>query len=116
MLFVVSVLNMAIQIPAHASMQQSMEQMPEMMEMTEGEMEHCKCPPAMCESVDSISDQSIENLSSVNFSYLSGEQPAYLNRLVDEHQLLSVILFNHHEWQYRQFSPPPLILSSILHI
>jgi hypothetical protein len=115
-LFVLSIINMSIQIPAHAVMQQSMVSMP-MLEMSAGmQMTHCKCPPAMCETVESFSDQSLDHASSTNLNHLLGFQAIYFNMIADMHQQPSVILFNYHQWQYRQYSPQPLIFNSILHI
>jgi len=113
---------MSLQMPAHALMQQSMQksmmQMSGMQQMVDAssEMQHCKCPPAMCETVASYGDQGIEGVSQINFNYLLAFQPVYFSLVVDAHHQPSAILLNHHEWQYRQFSPPPLTLNTILHI
>jgi len=120
--FVLAVLNMSFQMPAHAFMQQRMQQspmqMPDKAQLVElgDEMQHCKCPPAMCETVASYSDQGIEGISPVNFSHLLAFQPVYFSLVADAHHQPSTIVLNHHEWQYRQFSPPPLSLNTILHI
>ena len=121
-LFVLSVLNMSLQMPAHALMQQTMQksmmQMSGMQQMADvsSEAQHCKCPPAMCETVASYGDQGIEGVSSINFNHLLAFQTVYFSLVADAHHQPSVIRFNHHEWQYRQFSPPPLILNTTLHI
>jgi len=117
-LFVLAVLNMSLQMPAHALMQQSMMQMPDKVQMTEpsDEMQHCKCPPAMCETVASYADQGIEGISQINFNHLLAFQPVYFSLVADAHHQPSAIVLSHHEWQYRQFSPPPLSLNTILHI
>jgi len=116
-LFVLSVVNMSMQIPAHAAMQQSMQNVMQQQSMAAGaEMQHCKCPPTICEKVESLSDQGIEGMSSINLSHLLGFQSIYFNLIGDLHQQPSVLRLNHHEWQYRQASPPPLSISSILHI
>jgi len=121
-LFVLSVLNMSLQMPAHAFMQQNMQksmmQMSGMQQMGDvsSEMWHCKCPPAICESVASYSDQGIEGASPINFSHLLAFQAVYSSLVADAHHQPSAILLNHHEWQYRQFSHPPLTLNTTLHI
>jgi len=120
-LFVMSVINMSVQMPAHAAMQQLMTQpamnQQAMQQMSDSsDMAHCKCPPAMCETVESLSDQSVESLSSLNIHYLLGFQSTYSSLIVDLHQQPSAIQLQQHKWQYRQVSPPPLSISSILHI
>jgi len=114
-LFVVSILNMAVQIPAHAAMLQSMQlqQMPAMPNMSEAD---CECPPVICESVDSVSEQGVEKVSSINFKQLLGFQAIYFSFVKDAHQQPSVLQLTRHDWQYRQISPPPISISSILHI
>ena len=119
--FVLSVINMVVQLPAHAAMQQTMvmtqatsHQMQDMMHNSR--VQDCKCPPAMCATVASLSNQSIESLSSISFGHLLGFQSVYFNYVDDVHHQSSAILLNHHERQYRQFSPPPLSFSTVLHI
>jgi len=116
-LFVLSVINMAIQVPAHAAMQQSMkvtEQM-SMQQMTDMQMQECDCPPVMCETVASLDDQSSENLFSSGFNHLLGFYPVYSSHLADKHHA-SVVRLNRHEQESREFSPLPLSLKTVLHI
>jgi len=115
-LFVLSIINMAMQVPVHAAMQQSMQMSSEMSLMAEAEMQHCKCAPVMCETVDALSNRGAESSSSININYLLGFQVIYFSSIYDSHQQPSALRLNHHEWQYRQVSPPPLSISSILHI
>lgn len=114
-MFVASILNMAVQIPAHAEMLQSMQlhQMSTMSHMSDAD---CECPPVMCEAVDSASEQGFEHLSSANLNHLLGFQAIYVSFIDDAHQRPSALLLAHHNWQYRQISPPPLSINSILHI
>ncbi len=119
-MFVVSAMNMSVQLPSHAAMQQMMAsaqtgsyQMPGMAQKS---LRDCECLPAMCEVVASLSDQNIESLFSISFNHLLGFQPTYSSHIEDVHHRPSVILLNHHERQYRQFALPPLSLSTILHI
>ena len=113
-LFVVSIINMAVQIPVHAAMLQSMQlQSMPVMAMSDTD---CECPPAMCEAVESVSEQGFENVSSTNFKQFVGFQSIYFSFMNDTHQQPSVLRLTRHDWQYRQISPSPLRISSILHI
>lgn len=114
-LFVLSVINMAVQLPAHAAMQQSMMSQ-QMQNMPQGMMAHCKCPPVICDAVASQNDKNIENQHSSNVDFMLGFQPVYSSNIADAHHQPSALQLIRHDWQYRQFSPPPLSISSILHI
>ena len=121
-MFVVSILNMSMQMPAHAAMQhQSMEMSatPSMMDhsvMQGADMHDCACPPVLCESVDAQHDQHNQTVSSVAMLDLLTFYPVFVDIQVDTQHHLADISFQFHDWQYRQHSPPPLSLTTILHI
>ena len=116
-LFVLSVINMAVQVPAHAAMQQSMKvaEHMSMQQMGDMQMLDCDCPPAMCDTIASLDDQSIQNLFSSGLNHLLGFYPLYFNYLADTHHA-SIVRLNRHEKESREFSPPPLHLKTVLHI
>ena len=55
-LFVVSVLNISMQIPAHAAMKMQMQQ------SDMSTMSDCHCPPAICDSVLALDNQSFNEM------------------------------------------------------
>jgi len=116
-LFVLSVINLSFQLPAHASMLQNMNQKQmAVIDMVQMDMQDCHCPPALCETVVSLDDQSVEGLQSISFENLLSFYPVLVNIIdVNQHHQVSVHL-EHHNWQYRQISPPPLSFTTILHI
>lgn len=137
LLFVVSVLNMAFQVPVHAAMQ--LFDMPETMAhnhshhnhsqmnhsaMNHGDMLHANspvnmdecCPPSLCESVDANTDQlSAESVSvvSINFDQLI---PALVITLKDTRAHLSSQRYEISDLRYRQASPPPIQFTTELQI
>ncbi len=116
-LFVLSVMNLSIQIPAHAVMLQSMDsvlasQHTGMMQM---ESPSCECPPVLCESVVSLDHQLIDGLQVVSFAHLTGFQILYVSAVDDHHHQVATQL-NMNDRLYRQSTPPPLSITSILHI
>jgi len=122
-LFVVSILNMSLQIPAHAAMQfsqqqgMSMSQSSGMMDhsaMQDMDMQDCGCPPALCDSVDAQHDQINQQFSSVSFLDSLEFYPVSFDVQIDKLHLLANISFQYHDWRYRQYTPPPLSSSSTL--
>ncbi len=127
-MFVLSVLNMSMQIPAHAAMQQNMKLM-SMMDhsrmtgvMSEHEhMQHmekhdCGCPPALCESVDAQHDQLQKNPFSIELLDKLVFYPLMVTVQQDTLHQLSDISLQLQDWQYRQLSPPPISLTTELQI
>ena len=112
-LFVASWINMGIQGPAHAAMQQAM-QMQQMDDMMDMDMQECYCPPSLCEAVLAMDNQSMDG----QFSNASVDQlvflPVFIYALGDSHRLQAAIRLNYADWQYRQTSPPPLSFTNIL--
>ena len=122
-LFVVSILNMSLQIPAHAAMQMDMQQQG-MMGMHEGMMDHsnmpdmdmqnCECPPTLCDSVEAQQDQLFQSLSSLIQLDLLAFYPTLVQTQLDSLHQSSGLLYQHYDRQYRKISPPPLSVTSTL--
>jgi len=122
-LFVVSILNMSMQIPAHAAMQSSQQQSVTMSDtsgimdhssMQEMDMQDCGCPPALCDSVDAQHDQVNQASSTVSILDLLAFYPISFDIQVDILHLLANVSFQYYDWQYRQHTPPPLSSTSTL--
>jgi len=117
-LFVLSLLNMAIQVPAHGAMQQEMNALHQahishqMADITADAMHDCKCPPTLCEAISALDDQRAETPQSVSFDHLINFNAVFAKR-TDAHHQHSVIQFAHHEWQHRKITPPPFSFSPI---
>jgi len=115
-MFVVSWVNLSIQKPAHAAMQQNMQnQSAQMMAMADMDMSQCHCPPALCESVLSVEDQSTDgSVSSLSLLNLLAFQPLMVSIVDDQHQSQGVIRLQYLNRQYHQTSPPPISRTSTL--
>jgi len=122
-LFVVSIINMSMQIPAHAAMQLSQQQgmnMPHSSGMMDHsamqgvDMQDCGCPPALCDSVEAQHDQINQHSSSVSFLDSLEFYPVSFDVQVDKLHLLANTSFQYHDWRYRQHTPPPLSSTSTL--
>lgn len=122
-MFVVSVLNMSVQIPVHAAMQSmqhqgmDMSDTSEMMDhtdMTGMDMQECHCPPALCESVDAQQDQLNECSPSIIILDLLVFHSIFVGYQVDPQHQFADLSFQYHDWQYRQGTSPPLSITSIL--
>ena len=107
--FVLSVLNMSIQVPVHAAMKMQM-QSSDMQEMSD-----CHCPPALCDSVLALDNQSVDGLVSI---------PLYNYRSTDLYEImgLNVGMLNqiqHVEQLFlnvSQAAPPTLLIKTLLTI
>ena len=122
-MFMVSVLNMSLQIPVHAAMQSMPHQG---MDMSDGsamvdhsvmqtmDMAECHCPPALCESVEAQQDQLTEISSPIIILDVLAFHPAFVGIQEDTLQQFSDISFQYHDWQYHQHTPPPLSLTTTL--
>lgn len=122
-MFVVSILNMSVQIPAHAAMQ-AMHQQGMDMTNASGMIDHsamqgmdmpdCDCPTALCESVDAQHDQLNQSPPSIVMLDLFAFHPGFVGIPVDIQRQLVDVSFKYHDWQYRQHTPPPLSLTTTL--
>ncbi len=115
-LFVMSVINMSVQLPAHAAMQLKMSTSSMQMQGLSNDMTDCDCPPAMCESVASQADKSIENLFANYANSMPGFQTAYSSRINDFHHQISLLQLFERDRYFREYAPPPLSLNTVLHI
>lgn len=115
-LFVLSVINMAIQVPVHAAMKQEMVVSHQMTNMPADNMHECDCPPTLCASISALDDQRLETLQSVSVDYLINFYVVYVSHIEDAHHQYSATQFAYHEWQYRKIIPHPSSFNTILHI
>jgi len=124
-LFVVSVLNMSFQIPAHATMQLNM-QISQGAEMDHSNMNHesmqqmdmqsCECPPALCDQVDAQQDQLKQNIVPIASLDILNFYPIQVVTQVDATDLQAYLSLQYHDWHYRQIIPPPISLTTELQI
>ena len=120
--FVMSVLNMSIQLPAHAAMQQSMDTSQVVMDHSDmqhdmqQDMQSCECPPVLCDSVEAQQDQYKQS----NHQFTSIDTLVFYPVLVitenDTLHQLSAISFQYHNIQYHQNTPSPISLTTELQI
>ena len=122
-MFVVSILNMSMEMPVHAAMQFSQHQGMNMSDtsgmmdhsaMPEMDMQNCGCPPALCDSVDAQHDQVNQASSTVSILDLLEFYPISFDIQVDILHQLANNSFQYYDWQYRQHTPPPLSSTSTL--
>ena len=135
--FVLSVLNMGIQIPAHAAMQQSMGVFQQAQDaadragmdhsgmnhsdmqqanMQPAEIQSCECPPTLCEAVEAHQDQYKQNNNPLVNTHTPGFYSVFVIAEQDNLHQLSAISFQYHELQYHQHTPPPISLTTELQI
>lgn len=129
-LFILSVINMSFQLPAHAAMQLNMSVSVAIMDhsgMSHEGMNHqdmmqqmdtlnCECPPVLCDAVDAQHDQLFQSLVSFADLELLEFYPVYLTVQQDSLDLKAGHLFQYHDWHFRQTSPPPISLTTELQI
>ena len=129
-LFVVSILNMSAQIPAHAAMQLSMQQdlmsmsgemkdhsnMPAMdhSNMSGMDMQNCECPPSLCDTVEAQQDQISQNeLPALPYDAIAF-YPISLEVTHDILHQTSGLFYRQLDKQYRKINPSPLSKTSTL--
>ena len=120
--FVMSVLNMSIQLPAHAAMQMSMG--PSQAVMNHSDMQHdmqqdmqnCECPPVLCDTVEAQQDQYKQSNQQFSSSDTFVFYPVLVITKNDTLHQLSAISFQYHTIQYHQNTPPPISLTTELQI
>ena len=131
-IFLLSLFNMSLQIPAHAAMQQTMQSAVVMnhADMGHDDMGHdmsrsdmsdtsmtgmdCHCPPALCETVDAQQDQFQGNLSHLAFIDVIDFYPSSSVIHSDSQDQLAAISYQQNNRHYRQLSSVPLSLISQL--
>lgn len=112
-LFVLSVINMSMQLPAHAAMKMSMQTiMPSSMDMSD--MSDCHCPPALCDTVIAFDNQSVGGL--LSFDWPVTKSAANLIEVLDQHQgqLNQRQHYSFIQLHSLQHSPPPLLIKTLL--
>lgn len=136
-LFVLSVLNMAIQMPVHAAMQQAMKMTqqhnavsvepvkPSHCEMQASQQplvasadmsndDNCNCPPALCNAVEAQQDQLFQQAAALQLFVSLTFYPASFESQTDIAQSHGVVSLRYHDLHYRQISPLPLSLNTVL--
>ena len=130
-LFVMSVINLSFQIPAHAvlklkmqktslcmqasmQMSQSSGEMSAEMHAEMGDMSNCHCPPAICDSVLAVETQSADGLACIQ--WLEARSPARLIETLDlnKGQLNQYQHYSRNQLNAVQTSPPPLLIKTLL--
>ncbi|VAW54741.1 hypothetical protein MNBD_GAMMA07-955 [hydrothermal vent metagenome] len=106
-LFVLSVLNVVMQTPAHAGMQMQMDH------PTVFQSADCYCPPVVCDSVLALDNQSLDGVST-----LPADDSALYNLIevldqnsgqLNQSQHIEKILLN-----ASQAAPPALLINTLL--
>lgn len=108
-MFVLSVLNISVQLPVHAAMKMQM-QSADMQEMSD-----CHCPPALCDTVLAMDDQLVDGLVSI---------PSYNYRFTDLYEILALNAGMLNQKQHveqlflnvSQTAPPTLLIKTLLTI
>jgi hypothetical protein len=142
-LFVLSVLNMGMQMPLHAAMQQAMQQAQHKMpgidhsdaalqkshcEMQAGQAvdtvpiesanvpgdDSCCCPPALCDAVEAQQDKLFQQDASLQLFASLAFYPAHFELQTDSAQVRGVVSLRYQDLHYRQTSRPPLSLNTVL--
>lgn len=107
-LFVLSWLNLAFQAPVHASMMQSRNAVSGM-----GMMD-CHCPPAICDSVVALDNQSVDGVYASTLAHLDFQLAYVLPVQLDIRLEYELHYFRLADIYSRSYSPPPLSLTGIL--
>ena len=107
--FIVSWLNLVFQAPVHAAMK-----LDRMLAEQAGIMQ-CHCPPPICDTVlSSVDDQSVSGIHTLNPALWTFHAVA-INTFIDNPIIINTSphhsVLNHN---YRQTSPPPLLLKTVL--
>lgn len=143
-LFVLSVLNMSIQMPLHAAMQQAMqvsqqynavnvEPLNEVLQQSHCAMQasqslavtpaettnvsnddRCSCPPALCDAVEAQQDKLYQQVVSVQLFASLAFYPANFELQPDTVQTRGVVSLRHQDLHYRKITPLPLSLNTVL--
>ncbi len=136
-LFVLSVLNMSMQMPLHAAMQQAMKQYnavnAEPVQKSHCEMQasqqlavapaalanaasddSCCCPPALCDAVEAQQDKLFQQAAALQLFASLSFYPASFELQVDTAQSRGVISLRYQDLHYRHISRPPLSFNTVL--
>lgn len=109
-LFVMSWMNIAFQLPVHAAMMQEKAQMSQM----NMQGMNCHCPPAICDVILASDNQSFDGVSFINLAALEFNS-LYIDTIVsDDLSVLTGHELHESDLVFRQHNPPPLFLNTIL--
>ena len=107
--FLLSVLNMSMQVPAHAAMKMQMQQQQVDMQ----DMSTCHCPPAICDSVLALDNQSVDGVVKIVSSFARStillEVLDQNSGLLNQTQHIEKIFLN-----VTQAEPPTLLTKTLL--
>ncbi len=136
-LFVLSVLNMGMQMPVHAAMQQAMQmtQQHKAANVEPVQTPHCVmqasqqpavapadisnddsvcCPPALCDAVQAQQDKLFQQAAALQLFASLAFYPASFESQTDTVQTRGVVSLRYQDLHYRQISRPPLSLNTVL--
>lgn len=102
LLFVLAWVNLAIQAPVHAAMKQDQKD------------SSCHCQPKLCDTVLSMEQQSDEALSALLSMSLDFQVAYVFQTDIQPVADLTSLRWQLQTHQYRQTSPPPLLLKTVL--
>ncbi len=107
--FVMAWTNLVFQAPAHAAMK-----LDRMQAKAAGVMS-CHCPPPICDTVLShASDRSIDGIQQINLDALAFNGVIISIIKIDSIDYSSATELPFFELQFRETSPPPLLLKTVL--
>lgn len=107
--FVISWLNMAIQVPAHASMMQ----MSDPVSQVDMDGMNCHCPPVLCDTVLASDAQSVDGVKLIDSASLQFNGVFVSSINLDLSALLNLNLM-HSDKIFRETSSPPILLNTAL--
>jgi len=136
-LFVLSVLNMSMQMPLHAAMQQAMQQHTtisvEPVQKSHCEMQAgqpadvtpivsanassdngCCCPPALCDAVEAQQDKLSQQALAMQLLASLTFYPLHVELQIDRAQIRDLVSLRYQDLHYRHTSRPPLSLNTVL--
>lgn len=136
-LFVLSVLNMSMQMPLHAAMQQAMQQhetisvepvqkshcemqagqpaaMVSVVSANTSSDDNCCCPPALCDAVEAQQDKLFQQAAALQLFASMAFYPASFELQADTTQIVDAVSLRYQDLHYRHISRPPLSLNTVL--
>lgn len=136
-LFVLSVLNMSMQMPLHAAMQQAMQQhetisvepvqkshcemqagqaaaMVSVVSANASSNDSCCCPPALCDAVEAQQDKLFQQAAALQLFASMAFYPASFELQADTTQIVDAVSLRYQDLHYRHISRPPLSLNTVL--
>lgn len=110
MLFVLSWLNLAFQVPVHASMMQEKTRMSQM----DMDGMNCHCPPAICDVILASDNVSFDSMNLVSLADLTFNAVYIFSIQQDDLSFISNHNFHDYDISFRLHSPPPISLNTTL--